>query len=392
MRTIFVVFAKEFFENLRDRRTVLAALVFGPLFGPLMFGALLKFTIERNGRDFSETVTVAVVHAQTAPNLVAFLVSRGLVIENLDVDDEAARTTVRDRKARMVLSIPPEYPERLAAGAPAPLQLYIDASNNDNQRYVGRLRALLAEYTRGLASQRLILRGVDPLLLAPVALQDIDVSTPASRSVLVIGMLSFFLILALMSGGMYLAIDTTAGERERGTLEPLLTTAVARESLLYGKLLATGAYMLLSLVLTAGAFFIVLSRVGLEELGMSANLGPRTALAVVGVTAPLIPAAAALLTIVAAFTRSAREAQAWISIVQLVPTLPLVFAGMLNLAATNALMAVPSLSQHFLITRLLRAESLSLQQLAISIGATLAVGTVLVLAAGRLYRREGLLG
>ncbi len=300
MRALLVVFRKEFLENLRDRRTVFAALILGPLFTPLLFGALLKFTIERNGREFSETVTVAVVHATTAPNLVAFLASRGLVIENLDVDDEAARRTVRDRRARMVLSIPPEYPERLAAGAPAPLHLYLDASNNDNQRYVGRLRALLTEYTRGIATQRLIVRGLDPLLLAPVALQEIDVSTPASRSVLVIGMFSFFLILAMMSGGTYLAIDTTAGERERGTLEPLLTTAVARESLLYGKLLATCTYMLLSLVLTATAFFLVVGRVGLEELGMSANVGPRTALAVVGITMPLIPAAAALLTIGAA--------------------------------------------------------------------------------------------
>jgi sodium transport system permease protein len=392
MRTLFIVFAKEFLENLRDRRTVFAALVFGPLFGPVLFGAMLKFTIERNGREFTDTVTVAVVHASTAPNLVAFLAARGLEIQNLDVDDEDARRAVRDRKARMVLSIPQEYPERLAAGAPAPLQLYVDASNNDNRRYVDRLRGLLGEYTRSIAAQRLIVRGVDPLLLAPVALQELDVSTPVSRSVLIIGMLSFFLILALMTGGMYLAIDTTAGERERGTLEPLLTTAVARESLLYGKMLATCSYMLLSLLLTTSVFFVVLGRVGLEELGMSANLGPRTALAVIGVTAPLIPAAAALLTIVAAYTRSAREAQAWISVVQLLPTLPLVFASMLNLAATNALMAVPSLSQHFLITRLLRAEPLPLMQLGISVGCTLSLGAVLVFAAGRLYRREALLG
>ena len=392
MRTLLIVFAKEFLENLRDRRTVLAALVFGPLFGPLLFGAMLKFTIDRNARDFTETVTVAVVHSSTAPNLVAFLAARGLEIQELDVDDEAARLFVRDRKARMVLSIPPEYPERLAAGAPAPVQLYVDASNNANQRYVNRLRGLLAEYTRSIATQRLIVRGVDPLLLTPVALQEIDVSTPVSRSVLIIGMLSFFLILALMTGGMYLAIDTTAGERERGTLEPLLTTPVTRESLLYGKMLATCSYMFLSLLLTTGVFFLVLLRVGLEELGMSANLGPLTALAVVGVTAPLIPAAAALLTIVAAFTRSAREAQAWISLVQLLPTLPLVFASMINLAPTNALMAVPSLSQHFLITSLLRAEVIPPLQLAISVGATLGLGAVLVFAAGRLYRREALLG
>ena len=134
------------------------------------------------------------------------------------------------------------------------------------------------------------------------------------------------------------------------------------------------------------------ARVAFEELGMSANLGPLTALKVVGVTAPIIPLAAALLTLVAAYTRSAREAQAWLSVTQLVPTLPLVFAGMMNLAPRLELMAVPSLSQHFLITRLLRAEPIAGAELAISAGVSLALGIVLGVVASRLYRREGLLG
>jgi sodium transport system permease protein len=292
----------------------------------------------------------------------------------------------------MVLAIPDGIGAQLQSGEPVGLTLYVDSSNADNQRYVGRLRQLIAQYSQGIVTQRLVLRGVDPLLLAPVVLQDVDVSTPASRAVLILGMLSFFLILALMTGGMYLAIDTTVGERERGTLEPLLATAASRESLLYGKMLATCTYMGLSLVLTACSFFFVLSRVDLEQIGMSGNLGPLTALQVIGVTAPLIPAAAALLTLVAAFTRSAREAQAWLSVTQLVPTLPLVFASMMNLAPTLKLMAVPSLSQHFLITRLLRAEEIQPVELGLSVGVSLLLGLVLVLAASRLYRREGLLG
>jgi sodium transport system permease protein len=257
---------------------------------------------------------------------------------------------------------------------------------------ISRLRGLLGEQARSIAAQRLMLRGVDPLLLSPLPVQDVDVSTPASRSVLVLGMLSFFLILAMMTGGMYLAIDTTAGERERGTLEPLLTTPVAREVLLYGKMLATCSYMLLSLGLTTTMFFIVLGRVGLEDLGMSANLGPATALAVFAVTAPLVPAAAALMTLVAAYARSVREAQAWLGIVQLVPSLPLVFASVANLAPATRLMAVPSLSQHFLITRLLRAEALDPVQVALSAGTSLLLGLILVLIAGRIYRRDSLLG
>jgi sodium transport system permease protein len=392
VRATFVVYAKEFFENLRDRRTVLIALVFGPLFGPLLFGAMLQFTIERGNREVERNVPVAVINAAAAPNLVAYLGERGVLVRELTADADGARAEVRERRARMVLEIPDDIGSQLEAGQPVGLRLYVDASNGDNQRFVGRLRTLVAQYSQGIVAQRLVLRGLDPLLLAPVVLQDVDVSTPASRAALILGMLGFFLILALMSGGMYLALDTTVGERERGTLEPLLATAVPRSSLLYGKMMATCTYMALSLVLTAVAFFVVLSRVNLEQIGMSGNLGPLTALQVIGVTAPLIPAAAALLTIVAAFARTSREAHAWLSITQLVPTLPLVFASVMNVAPTLKLMAVPSLSQHFLITRLLRAEPIEPAELGLSVGVSLALGVVLVLAASRLYRREALLG
>lgn len=392
MRAAWIVFAKEFLENLRDRRTLGVALIFGPLFGPLLFGGMLQFTIDRTSREIDLTVPVSIVNAQGAPNLVSFLTQRGVVVTEVDLDDEAARAAVRDRQARMVLRIPEDIGAKLEAGEPVGLPIYVDSSNGDNQRFVGRLRGLVAQYSQGIVTQRLSLRGIDPLLMAPVVLQDVDVSTPASRSVLIIGMLSFFLILAVMTGGMYLAMDTTVGERERGTLEPLLTTATSRESLMLGKMMATCTYMALSLLLTAASFFIVLGRVNLEQIGMSGNLGALTALKVVGVTAPLIPAAAALLTIVAAFTRSAREAQAWLSITQLIPTMPLIFASMMNLAPKLQYMAVPSLGQHFLIQRLLRAEAIEPVELATSVGATLLLGMVLMFIASRLYRREKLLG
>jgi sodium transport system permease protein len=391
-RALLTVFVKEFLENLRDRRTVFAALIIGPLLAPLIFGFMIQFMVRQGIREPDKALHVAIINGDAAPNLRDFLTARGVELQAFEGDDAAARSAIRAHRERMVLSIPKDLGERLASGTPAPVLLYLDSSNSSDQRYVARLRGLLAEHGRGIATQRLMLRGIDPLLLAPQPVQDIDVSTPASRSVLVLGMLSFFLILAMMSGGMYLAIDTTAGERERGSLEPLLTLPVAREVLLYGKLLATGSYMLLSLLLTVTMFFIVLGRVGLEDLGMSANLGPLTAMAVVGVTAPLIPAAAAMMTLVAAFARSVREAQAWLGLLQLLPGLPLAFASMANLAPTTALMAVPSLSQHFLVTHLLRAEPLDALQLSLSVGVSLLLGAVLITLAGRIYRRESLLG
>ena len=326
MRSAWIVFAKEFFENLRDRRTVLTALVMGPLFGPLLFGAMLQFSIDRTRGSFNEQVELQVINDTAAPNLMQFLQTGGITLQPLTGDEQSARAAIAGRSARVVLEIPAGYGERLARGDPAPLRLYSDSSRSSDQRYVARVRAMLGAYSQRIATQRLQLRGVDPQLLSPVALQDIDVSTPAGRSLLLLGMLSFFMILSLLTGGMYLAIDTTVGERERGTLEPLLATPVSREALLAGKLLATGTYMLLSMSLTTVALFVALGRIDMEQFGMSANLGAGTALTLIGLTAPLVPLLGGFMTLVASFTRSAREAQAWLGVLQLLPTLPLVFA------------------------------------------------------------------
>ncbi len=205
----------------------------------------------------------------------------------------------------------------------------------------------------------MLARGMDPMVLAPVAVHDVDVSTPASRSVLALGTMSYIILLTMLTGGLYLAIDATAGERERGSLEPLLTVPVKREHLIYGKILATCAYMSLSLVLSVTALAVLLRFVGLESFGMSVNFGPLTALKVILFTIPLVPLGASLMTIVAAYTRSYREAQTYLGLMLLVPTLPLVFAGALGLQPTLGLMATPSLSQHFLITSLLKDEAIS---------------------------------
>jgi sodium transport system permease protein len=392
MWAILTVFRKEFRENLRDRRTLISALIFGPLFGPLLFGAALSLGIERNVAEADRPVKLAISHGERAPNLLNFLRQYGVSIEPVGIDDAAARRAVKTHEHPLVLLISSDYGERLGASLPAALSLYVDSSDADSARGTARIRSLIGRYSAMLARLRMLARGVDPLLLSPVLMHDIDVSTPSSRSVLALGTLSYLILLTMLMGGMYLAIDATAGERERGSLEPLLTVPVRRDQLIYGKILATCAYMTLSLCLTVTAFAIVLRFAGLERFGMTVNFGPGVALRVVLFCLPLVPLGAALMTIIAAFTRSYREAQTYLGLALVIPTLPLVFAGQLGLRPTPSLMAVPSLSQHFLITSLLRDEPMSVLLIGLSCGATLLVGLMLVLVAGGLYRREALLG
>jgi sodium transport system permease protein len=392
VRAILSVFRKEFRENLRDRRTLISALIFGPLFGPLLFSLALSLSIERGVSQADKQVTLAVSHGERAPNLLSHLRQYGVKVESVAYDDAAAREAVKAHRQAFVLMVSDDFDSRLQASRPARLVLYVDSSDANTGKDVSRIRGLLAQYGSLLARLRVMTRGVDPLVLSPIVINDVDVSTPASRSVLLLGILSYLMLFTMLMGGMYLAIDATAGERERGSLEPLLTVPVRREHLIYGKMLATCAFMTLSLTLTVSAFSVLLRLVGLERFGMSVNFGPLVALKLILVCLPMVPLGAALMTIVAAFTRSYREAQTYLGLVLLVPTLPLVFAGVLGLRPTAWLMAAPSLSQHFLITSLLRDEPISALFLALSVGATLALGSLLVFIAGRLYHREALLG
>ena len=193
-------------------------------------------------------------------------------------------------------------------------------------------------------------------------------------------------------GGLYLAIDSTAGERERGSLEALLSLPVARGSLVGGKLLATCAYMCLSLAISLTAFVFVFRFVPLDRLGMSANLGVVTALALFAICLPFIPLGAALMMFVASFTRSYREAQTYLTTVLLVPTLPIAFASIYSLRTQSPLMLIPSLSQHLLMTSVLKDEPIAVLDVLASAASSLGLAALLIVLTARHWRRETMLG
>ncbi len=392
MRAIWRVFIKEVRENLRDRRTVISALIFGPLFGPLLVSSALSLSFRDAGTQDSRPLHLTVSHAERAPELMAYLRQYNVRIRAVEEDQAAARREVAAHHDEEVLLVPDEFGSRIEAGQPAPLLLFADESDTKSATSVERIADVVNQYGTTIARLRLVARGLDPLLTVPIVLHPIDISTPAARSALALGTLSYLVLLTMLMGGMYLAIDATAGERERGSLEPLLTVPVRREYLIYGKILAACAYMTLSLALTVTAFSIALRFVGLERFGMSADFGPRVALGIVLACLPLVPLGAALMTLVAAFTRSYREAQTYVGLVLLVPTLPLVFAAVLGLQPRAQLMAIPSLGQHFIILSLIRMQPLPAAYVALSVCSTLVLAALFVFAAGRLYRRDSLLG
>ncbi len=392
MRALLTVFRKEFRENLRDRRTLWSALLFGPLFGPLLFGIMVSRVLDQNVGESDRPVRATVSGGERAPQLLQFLTEHGVRVEPGSVDAAAARALIERGKASLVLIVPPDYARRLRAGLPAPLLLVADSTDSKAHKSVDRLRALLAGYGGAIAQGRLQVRGVDPLLTVPIAVDEIDVATPAGRAVLVLGLMTYFVLFAMLIGGLYLAIDSTAGERERGSLEALLALPVDRSVLIGGKLLATCAFMALSLAISIAGFVAAFHFVPIEKFGMSANLTVTAGVTLFGICLPFVPFGAALMTLVASFARSYREAQTYLGTVLLVPTLPIAFAGIYSRKPRPPLRRVPSSSQHLLMTGVLKDQPLPAADLLICAAASLAWAALLIALTVRLWRRESLLG
>lgn len=392
MKTLKIVFAKEVIDNFRDRRTLLSALLMGPLFGPILFAMIINLSLSRSLSDDTEALQLPVIGAERAPNLMGYLASNNIDIIDAPPDRDAAIAAVTRGDHDVVVIVPEEFGAQFADMIPARIEVISDQANTTAEREARRAKRALQGWYQEIAALRLSARGIDPSMVRPINIDDVDVSTPSGRSAVLLGMLSYFFIFALLTGGMNLAIDATAGERERGSLEPLLCLPITRDALIVGKILAACLFMAISLSLSLTSFYVTLKFVPLERLGMTPNFGPDVVITAFFLLVPFALLGAALMTLVASFTRSYKEAQTWLSAVLLAPTLPILVVSILQVRPTTLLMTVPSLSQHLLLVGLIRNEPLEPLHVLVSVTGTLTLGVLLAWLCARLYRREGLLG
>ena len=392
MKTIVTVFRKEVVDNFRDRRTLVSALLMGPLFGPILFAFVINLSVEQSLDSAGQTLDLPVIGREHAPNLVSFLESHNLNITEGPESREAALSAVSTGELDVVVIIPESFGDHLADMVPATVEVIMDQANRQAERHMRRATRALNAYSQEIAAMRLSVRGVSPIVMRPLNVDEVDVSTPSGRSAMLLGMLSYFFIFALLTGGMNLAIDATAGERERGSLEPLLCLPVKRDHLIVGKIIAACFFMALSLSLSLTCFHFTINFMPLEQLGMTPNFGPSVVALAFVLLLPFALVGAALMTLVASFTKSFKEAQTWVSVVLLAPTMPILIVSILMVRPSTELMFIPSLSQHLLLVGLIRNEPLNLLHAGVSVAGTLVIGAILTWICARLYRREGLLG
>ncbi|MGE5625515.1 MAG: ABC transporter permease [Bacillota bacterium] len=389
IRKFLAIFVKESVDNLRDRRTLFTVLVFGPLFGPLFYTMMMNTLVNREVADLYQPLKLAVAGAERAPGLMEFYRQHNTEIEKAPADP---RQAVKDGRQDVVLVIPADYADAFREGKPAPVQLVVDQSRDTARKNVKRAREILDEYSRGIASLRLVARGMDPRAVEPLAIEEADVSTPQSRAAMVLAMMPYFFLFAAILGAFYLAIDTTAGERERGSLEPLLTTAVPRAVLVGGKLAAVTLFSAVSLGLDVAALEWCQGLIPAAKLDISIDFTPGTALVTFLTCVPFCLFIGALLSVVASFTKSYKEAQTWLSFIMLLPLIPVLGMVLFPTLPQWWMMLLPSLSQDVLVTALIKGEPLKPLYVALSVGSTLAFGALLTALAVWLYRRERILG
>jgi sodium transport system permease protein len=356
MRTILIVFLKELRESLRDRRTLFNALIIGPLLGPVLFVVLTKTLIGREIERADKPLPVVVIGADYAPNLVAALEQAGLERKPAIDRPEAA---VRAQRVDLVLRIPASYAEQWRAGKSAQVELLYDSSRREVNSQVQRLRSMLLGQSQLLGSLRVVARGLAPDLTRPIQIADRDQATPQARGALLFAMLPYFLMLTALMGGMFLAIDATAGERERQSLEPLLINPVARSHILLGKLAAISLFSLCGVTLSLAAFTVAGIVLTNSPVNLPVVLDLGFALRLMPLMAPLCMLIAVLQVLVTAFARSFREAQTWLGLLQLVPILPLLLITFLELKPQLWMYWVPLLGQEMAALQLLRGAYVS---------------------------------
>lgn len=383
MTGAWTVFTKELIDALRDRRTLLVVLLSSVLMGPLVLIALSGLVASFEAR--AERREVVLAGAEQAPTLTNYLARQGFTVKPAPADYEAQL-----RRAELgdpVLVVPADFEAALARAEAPRLLLVSDSANKRANAGVWRLQQLVAGFNRERATLALALRGVSPDLTDSARLDERDLANPQTRGTQLTGILPFFVLMAVLYGALHAALDTTAGERERGSLEPLLMNPAAPLAIVLGKWAAVSAVALLIALLSCFSFIPAQWLLQGDSLAALFQFGLREALWFIAVIAPFAAALAALLMAVAIRCKSVKEAQASTALVVLACSLlPLV--GLLNPGAEERWHVwVPALAQNTLMTRVLKGETLGAEAIAVSLAVCAAMALLGVAFVARVLRR-----
>ena len=382
---ITTIVRKEIIDTIRDRRTVLVTLL--PAFaGPLFLVLMLNLVVSQS--DKSRELKLPVQGREHAPALIAFLERQQVALQPAPADFEAQ---VRAGDLDVVLDIDAHFGDDVTKGKPGTVRLIYDRSRDRARASIDQAESLLRAYNREWGRARLLLRGVSPDVPNPLLVEVHDLSTPQSAGSLVLFFVAYYGLFAALMGGLAAALDATAGERERASLEPLLTTPARPFELATGKWAAVVALDAVVVALTLAGFYLTLRFAPLPTVGIPFLFGATELARFLVVLAPLIALMPAVLLWVGARGRTFKEAQAnvsfFLTLVAIIPFIPM----FLQKKDPEWLTWIPVSGQYSLLSRALRGEGLPIADLLASGAAPVLLTLVALLLVSRLLSRESAL-
>ena len=384
-RTIAIL-RKELLDTLRDRRTGTVTLLSAILAGPIFL--LLIFNLMASQAEHAREMTLPVMGAEYAPAVVAFLQRQQVSVTKAPADYDAQ---IRRGDLDVVLVIDASFGKDVEQGKPGTVQLVFDRSRDRARPSIDQAESLLRGYNRLWGDQRLMLRGVTTSVANPLLIETADLATPQQSGALVLFLVAYYGLFASVMGGMAVALDATAGERERQSLEPLLMTPARPAEIVVGKWLAVCAFDALVVTLTLTGFYLTLAFAPLPPVGVPFLFGSREFGRFLLVLAPMMLMLPAILLYVGSRARAYKEAQANVSVLLFVVSLIPLVQLFMQRKEPGWLMFVPVSAQYSLLNTSLRGEAPALAQLALSWLAPAALIVIALVAVARRLSRESIL-
>ncbi len=344
---------KEIVDLLRDRKSIFWALFAVAISGPLVIGML--YFVTKTVSERIEKTTAPIINAQFAPDLVRHFERRGIKI---DAEPANYRERVKSGELDAVIVIEPDFAEALAQGRPAKITLITESSRDRSAPIASRLSREINAYAERIGTERLMLRGIAPAVAKPIRVEEFDLSSPEQRGARLLQIMSFYALFAGLVGAIAAALDVTAGERERQTLEPLLATPVTSFELAVAKWLAVSFVNLTAVTISLLGFLIALQFVPLAKLGIPFSFGVREFAGFMAVLVPFAFMVPAVFLAAGSAAKTAKEAQSSLGMgASLVGMLPLIsFLRQTQPPWWDAW--VPVNGQYAVLSKVLRSEAI----------------------------------
>ncbi|MGI2123093.1 ABC transporter permease [Shewanella baltica] len=373
MNKIMAMVRKELIDAARDKRSVMAGLYYAIGTPLIMCGLFMVLIGQLTSPD---DLKITITNPDKAPDLVRFLSNKGI-----------SSGEVKDSELKAIeLIISPDYAAQMNQGKGAEITIVADNSDEKLQNSIRRLEKQLQSYSTEMGSLRLIARGIDPRVMQPLKVSVHDQATTDSKGGMILGIAIFTMIYSVFISGMNLAIDTSAGERERNSLALLLSHPLTTRQLVLSKIIAVSLFALLGLVLILLVSKVAYTFVPWQELGFSVNITTEFMALMLVVGIPVALMAACLQLFVSFMAKTFKEAQSYLTMVLFVP-LALSMAASYNIAP-DMLQWLPVSGQQQALMDFIKGKDLPMLQLLVSTLGTLAIAILLAFGMERSLKSE----